>query len=155
MNREETIARALAPLAKDWLYVPSDFIIDVIGDVAKSGYPYNSTVQREVERRLGIPPQNDNGSPLSGMVYASQGVRHKRARDAQGWLSADDDTVRRLWFQGPAVEWLREGIMGESAKPMVLRKVSDGFGMFEPKARTRFIRPRPDHLIRPAKAVRP
>lgn len=43
----------------------SDFIRAVINEIVQGGnYPYNSDVQREVERRLGIPRQDDSGSVL-------------------------------------------------------------------------------------------
>lgn len=65
--------------------IRSDFIIGVIDDIAATGYPYNNTVQREVERRLGINRQSDNDSYLSALVYNAQGFRRTRDLVAAGY----------------------------------------------------------------------
>jgi hypothetical protein len=71
--------------SRDVYRIKSTWLIALIDEIAASTYPYNSTVQRAAETRLGIPAQPDNGSLLSLLIYNAQGYRRSDKLIAAGF----------------------------------------------------------------------
>lgn len=65
--------------------IKSLWLIALIDEVAQTQYPYNSTVQREAEKRLAIEKQSDNSSFLSALVYFAQSFRNSDRLVANGF----------------------------------------------------------------------
>ena len=64
--------------------------------------PYNSEVQREVERVLGIPRQPDDGQPsngsiLSTLVYKAQGYHRTDRLLADGYQPFTDEMIKEAF----------------------------------------------------------
>ena len=64
----------------------SETCVRVVDALKKQGKrPYNSEVQREVERLLDIPKQPDDGSVLSMLVYKAQAFHRTDQHLAEGY----------------------------------------------------------------------
>ncbi len=92
--------------------VRSDSIIGIIDEIEAEGkYPYNTDVQRRVETRLGIPRQDDNGSPLSRLVYNAQGFRRSDRRIHAGFEPCTQDVIDRAG-EGGQIQLEGETLLG-------------------------------------------
>jgi hypothetical protein len=119
----------------------SRWIGAVIGEIAATKYPYNDTVQREVEKRLGIARQPDDQSTLSILVYNAQGYSRDERQRTEGWSELSEAMIDTALAQDCKVEVLMESIMGNVAKVLTPRRGADGVGrLFKPRCRAQSLR---------------
>lgn len=122
--------------------VKSPWMVTLVGEVAESEYPYNSTVQRLAEERLGIERQPDNGSRLSRLVYCAQSYRHSDALRAEGYAPFTSDVVAEAHKTGRKIELWTDHLYG-GATTSVLRVKSIGGELYAmpPRSRKRHVAP--------------
>jgi len=123
----------------------SDFIRAVIDETAQSGvFPYNSTVQCEVERRLGVPCQDDSGSVLSCLVYNAQEFRDEARLEAEGWMPMTQEVVDEAFRIGGKIE-----LRGDFIRQIFnVRKINGKCYAMKPKARNKALAVAPYHSVR-------
>lgn len=116
--------------------VRSEFIIGIIREIVSEGqYPYNSTVQRRVESRLGIPEQGDNGTALSRLVYNTQGFRHSDDRIAAGYEPATQEVIERAG-EGGEIQLEGESLIGKIAyATFKVRSIGGNLYAMQPRKR--------------------
>jgi hypothetical protein len=89
--------------------VRSEWLVALIDELEEKGYPYNATVKREAEHRLGLPPRSEadyhqEGDTLSLLIYNAQCFRRSDAARVREAQEAADGWVR------PTIEWLHERV---------------------------------------------
>jgi len=123
----------------------SDFISAVIHEIEHAGnYPYNSDVQREVERRLGVPRQDDSGSVLSRLIFNTQIFRHDERLKAQGFQPMTQEVVDEAFRVGGKIE-----MCGDFTRQIFnVRKIGGKCYAMKPKARNKALAVAPYHMVR-------
>lgn len=84
--------------------IKSLWLVALIDEIAKTQYPYNTTVQREAEKRLGIERQGDNGSFLSYLVYFAQRYRSSDQHIADGFAPLTQAMIEQAFKLGGKIE---------------------------------------------------
>ena len=123
----------------------SDFIRAVIDEIVQGGnYPYNSDVQREVERRLSVPRQGDSGTPLSRLIYTTQTFRHDERLKAEGWQPMTQEVVDEAFRIGGKIE-----LRGDFTRQIFnVRKIGGKCYAMKPNARNKVLGVAPYHTVR-------
>lgn len=118
----------------NWATMRSDFVVGIIQEIKKTQFPYNAVVQREVEKRLGLPRYDDNGSVLSGLVYACQRCAEDESRLAAGFEPATAEFMLRAL--GGKIAVLEDSLFG-GKREKVYNVVKYGaiIGIREPRHR--------------------
>lgn len=118
-----------------WL-VRSQYLIDLIYEISRRQFPYNSDVQREAEKRLGIPQQDDNGSPLSRLVYNAQGFRRSDELRAEGFEPLTADLLRRAFDAKSQIELQGENALGLTVRNLLnVREIRGNLYAMKPRAK--------------------
>jgi len=125
------------------LHTASDVVVEEIDRIVAAGrYPYNRDVQCAVEARLNIPHQADNGSSLSGVVYASQNYRDYQRLAAQGFEPFTPELLQRAYDGGVEIEILSENALGlSSSVRLTPRRIDGKLYAMKPRARNRHVPP--------------
>lgn len=90
--------------------IKSLWLIALIDEMAKTEYPYNATVQREAEKRLGLERQNDNNSFLSYLVYYAQSYRRSDNLLAAGFVPLTQAMIAQAFERKAKIETYSEAI---------------------------------------------
>ncbi len=142
---KEFLANPIWKDGDDGWKTDSDFIRAVIDEIVQNGdYPYNSTVQREVERRLSVPRQDDSGTPLSRLIYTTQTFRHDERLKAQGFQPMTQEVVDEAFRIGAMIE-----LRGDFTRQIFnVRKIGGKCYAMKPKARNKVLGVAPYHTVR-------
>ena len=84
--------------------IKSVWLIALIDEITQTQYPYNSTVQREAEKRLGIEKQSNNSSFLSALVYFAQSFRESDNLIANGFAPLTQEMIDQAFKLGGKIE---------------------------------------------------
>jgi hypothetical protein len=126
--------------------VKSVWLIGLIDEIVAADrerdFAYNLDVQRQAEARLGIPPMDENDSPLSRLVYNAQQYRRSDRLRAEGFEPFTDDLVARAWRSTRAIELQGENMLGGTVRArLAVRQIAGKLYAMPPKARKRYFRP--------------
>lgn len=114
---------------RDRFEVKSVWMIGIIDEIVASGkYPYNNDVQRLAEKRLGIPPQPESGSPLSLLVYNAQCYRDSDRKRAAGFVVVTEAMIQSAFDTGSKIEC-------EGGTLLTVRQVNGKLYAFKPRKR--------------------
>lgn len=144
---KESLSRFLSAPPPDWndsqWHTKSDWLIALIDEIEATGqYPYNTTVQREAEKRLGLPRQNDNGSALSVLVYTAQVYRREARDEAEGWHALTQNMIEEAYRREAQIEIRRESVLlAHVVTRLTVREINGQRYAFEPRRRKYAIRP--------------
>lgn len=121
------------------LTVKSLWLIALIDEIHASGkYPYNSTVKKLAEERLGFPPQSDTyysreGDALSRLIYNAQCYRRSDLLRANGFIPLTQKLIDQLGEGGKLVS--------KDGKILKIRKVGEKLHAFLPRKRNYAVSP--------------
>ncbi len=90
--------------------IKSIWLITLIDEIAKTQYPYNSTVQREAEKRLDIEKQSDSGSFLSSLVYTAQRYHESDNLKTNGFSPLTQEMIEQAFKLGGKIETHSEAL---------------------------------------------
>lgn len=122
---------------KNWTAMYSDWLVALIHEIRETQYPYNSVVQREAEKRLGLPKFDDSGSALSGLVYSCQRFAHEETIIEKGFQLIDTPFLEKAFASGGNIIVRCEGMLGSSDNPFRVRKTKSGYAVCPPRSRTK------------------
>jgi hypothetical protein len=108
-----------------WL-VKSQWLCDELNRMEQDGYVYNAEALRAIEKAEGIGPYDENGSPLSLLIYNAQGFRRSDALRAQGFEPGTPEMLQAAFEQGLKIELYHDSILGGSSVNSLTVKQFDG-----------------------------
>lgn len=114
--------------------VKSLWLIGLIDEVVASGeYPYNATIKKLAEQRLGLPPKlereySQEGDTLSLLIYNAQGYRRSDRLVAQGYRPCSQEMIEEAHRTGRKLE-LPGGTL------LTVREVEGKLYAFKPRMR--------------------
>ena len=76
------------------------------------GYVYNVAVMRWIEQREGWEPSDENGSPLSQLIYNNQGFRWTDKLIADGWQEGHETMLVQAFRERKKIEVMSDNLMG-------------------------------------------
>lgn len=120
-------------LVGDRYRVKSDWLIDLIDEIAATRYPYNAVIRALARERLGLPALSEaenarEGTPLSALVYNAQNYRHSDQLRAQGYEPLTQELAERAYAEGKVV-------IGQNETVLSPREVSGKVYLFKPRKR--------------------
>lgn len=127
--------------------IKSLWLISLIDEIAASGeYPYNATVKKLAEERLGMPPKSHSeyareGDTLSLLIYNAQGYRRSDQLINAGYVPFSREILESAYQAGQQLELFSEGLMGSSKILLNVRKIGDELYAMRPKKRKSHIPP--------------
>lgn len=127
--------------------IKSLWLISVIDEIAASGqYPYNATVKKLAEEKLGLPPKTEveysrEGDTLSLLIYNAQGYRHSDRLKTDGYHPFTRELLLKAFETGQQIEIFSDGIMGSSVRTLTPKQFNGGTYAMLPRSRTKYIMP--------------
>ena len=140
LDRAETLALIHNPgdflESGDKWRVKSTYICDLIHELGMTGFVYNTTAMRAVEKDNGLPEQGDNGSVLSLLVYNAQGYHRGDKLVADGWIPGSQEMLEQAFRTGKQIRVCGENILGGSVcESLKVRKIGEKFYAMRPHKR--------------------
>lgn len=90
--------------------IRSAWLVELIGEIETGGeYPYNATVKRLAEQRLGFAPKSDaeysrEGDTLSLLIYNAQCFRRSDKLKSAGYQPFTSELLQRAFKDGRKIE---------------------------------------------------
>ncbi len=141
-DKQTTLDALNNPEWMEWKYplgwhVKSQWLCDQLNHYETTiGYPYNSAVQRWIEKNESIGPFDENGSPLSRLIYIAQKYLHSDRLRADGWVSGSPAILTEALQLKKPIEILKDSIFGgEHITKLTVREVKGELYPFAPKKR--------------------
>jgi hypothetical protein len=141
--------------------IASDWIVELIGEIAVNQYPYNADVKREAEKRLGLPESEygKEGDALSALVYVSQNHRRYLSDIAKreelgkaGYQPFTDKLLQEAFESGKKIElWCSPSLIvvvngkplpDQNTKKLRTKKIGDTIYAMMPRSRSKHLPPR-------------
>lgn len=125
--------------------IKSTWLVGLIDEIAASGeFPYNATVKKLAEERLGLPPKSDaeyahEGDVLSLLIYNAQCYRSSDRLVAHGYEPFTADVLKRAYAEKKGLEMYSSGLMGSSVIRLNVRKIGDELYAMRPKKRRMYV----------------
>ncbi len=98
--------------------IKSKWLIDLINEYVATGqYPYNTSIKRLAEQRLGFPPKSEaeyarEGDRLSTLIYNAQCYRHSDIRRAAGFAPFTQEMIEAAYAAKAEIEMEAESLLG-------------------------------------------
>jgi hypothetical protein len=139
--------------------IKSRWLIELIDEIVSTGsYPYNATVKRLAESRLGFPPKRDSehsneNDTLSLLIYNAQSYRRSDRLRTQGFEPFTEEVLERAFSLGRLLEL--ESDVRQEVPPFKVRRIGGKLYAMRPKKRKYYLRPegQPIRLIAETSAI--
>jgi hypothetical protein len=123
---------------RGWL-VKSAWLCDELNHYeATIGYPYNARVQHWIEKKEGWEPFEENGSPLSRLIYNAQRFRKSDRLRTDGWVPGSQAVLADAHAIASRIQVLCDSVIGGSSiTECWVKLIGDRYYAMPPNHRTR------------------
>ena len=128
-TREETLAylaNGFDMESFDKWAICSLYLCDYMDALEKEGFVYNAFALRRFEKDHGLEPGDENGSPLSILIYNCQGYRSARRKEIEGWETVTPELLAEALRTGSRLEVEGEGAFGTVRELLTVRPDANG-----------------------------
>jgi hypothetical protein len=123
-------------------HVKSQWLCDEMDVYEKEhGFVYNRIFQEWLEKREGWPKSEENGSPLSLLIYNAQTYRRHDRLVREGYEPLTQEKIATAYLLNKKIEIKNEGLLGVYKKILIPRKIGEIVYAMEPRKRKFAIRP--------------
>jgi hypothetical protein len=121
----------------------SQWLCDLLDERERvDGYQYNLSFQRWLEKEYGIGPYDENGSPLSILIYNAQSYRRNDAIRREGFAPLTQAMIDEAHAAKKGIELQGENMLGSTVRNVYKTRAIQGINyLVPPRTRNKCIRP--------------